>query len=97
MDGPKAPAVPQERSARRGGVVSELPFRHLVFGENRRQKPRVIDCPGGRVTLRREAYGAVRVEFPSGARPELRRGVLSVVVPYELKSGEVEPERGEIA
>src|SRR5512143_370981 len=59
-----------------------LPYRYQRYGWNRLQKPLVIECPGGKLTLTRELHGTVRVDFSHGEGTWTHPGALRVRVPY---------------
>lgn len=45
----------------------------MVFGKNRNQKPIVLRCPGGTITIQRQTHGTVRVAFVCEAGSLLAR------------------------
>lgn len=47
----------------------------IIFGKNRRQKPLVILCPAGRITVERMPHGTVKLSLVAdGGRLELVPG-----------------------
>lgn len=65
----------------------------IVFGENRRQKPLELRCPGGKIVISRAPHGTVRVELQAeaGAIEVVSERDFSTVVELVHESDEAQP------